>query len=213
MSAPKRDGPAAAARTAPEPKEAAMRATLMERTRSVLVVVDLQARLAPAIDGIDGVKAAAARLIRAAAALGVPVVFTEQNPKRLGPTDPTLLAAAPGAALLAKMHFGALAEPAVAAHVEALRQAGRDQAVVLGTETHVCVLQTALQLLAAGWTVFVAEDGCGSRRPADRSAGLTRLRAAGAITSTAEIAIFEWLRRADTREFRALLPLIRDGAG
>jgi nicotinamidase-related amidase len=209
----KRDGPTAAAHTAPVPKEAAMRATLMERTRSVLVVVDLQARLAPAIDGIDGVKAAAARMIRAAAALDVPVAFTEQNPKGLGPTDPALLAAAPGAAVLGKTHFGALAEPAVAAHVEALRRAGRDQAVVLGTETHVCVLQTALQLLAVGWTVFVAEDGCGSRRPADRSAGLTRLRDAGAIASTAEMAIFEWLGRADTPEFRTLLPLIRDGAG
>jgi nicotinamidase-related amidase len=84
---------------------------------------------------------------------------------------------------------------------------------VLGTETHVCVLQAALQLLAAGWTVFVAEDGCGSRRPADRSAGLKRLRDAGAITATAEMAIFEWLGRADTPEFRALLPMIRDGAG
>jgi nicotinamidase-related amidase len=84
--------------------------------------------------------------------------------------------------------------------------------VVLGTETHVCVLQTAVQLIAGGWCVFVAEDGCGSRRPADRSAGLARLRDAGAITATAEMAIFEWLGRADTPEFRALLPLIRDGA-
>jgi nicotinamidase-related amidase len=189
-----------------------MAAGLMERTRSVLVVVDLQERLAPAIDGIDGVKAVAARLIRAATALDAPVLFTEQYPKGLGPTDPALLAAAPGAAVLEKTRFGALGEAAIAARFAALRASGRDQAVLLGTETHVCVLQTALQLIAAGWTVFVVADGCGSRRPADRAAGLGRLRMAGAIPATAEMAIFEWLGRADSAEFRALLPLIRDAA-
>lgn len=84
---------------------------------------------------------------------------------------------------------------------------------MLGTETHICELQTVMQLATAGWTVFVAEAGSRLRRPADRSAGLKRLGDAGVIASTAEMAIFEWVGRADTPEFRALLPLIRDGAG
>ena len=189
------------------------RAELIARDRAVIVAVDLQQRLAPAIDGIDAVKRHATRLLRAAAALGVPVIFTEQYPKGLGPTDPAIRETAPAGEVMEKVCFGALGEPANAARFARLRAEGRDQAVIFGTETHVCVLQTAMQLLAAGWTLFLAEDACGSRRPADRAAGIARLAQAGARRATVEMAMFELLARADSDDFRALLPLIRDDAG
>ena len=179
---------------------------VLDRRCSALLAVDLQARLAPAIDRIDALLARAELLLRAAVRLGVPVAFTEQSPAGLGPTLAPLTRLVPAAQVIGKEHFRATAEPALPAWIE---RTGADQVVVFGTEAHVCVLQTSLGLLEAGLAVHVVADAVGSRRPEDRSVALRRLNSAGCRIVTAEMVAFEWLERAGTEEFREVLALIK----
>ena len=184
--------------------------SLLSRDRSVLLVIDLQERLAPAIEGIAPVLANAKRLMGAAERLSVPMLVTEQYPRGLGHTVADLRDAMRPARILEKTAFGALADPAVDEACRQQVEASRSDFVILGTEAHVCVLQTAMQIIAQGWRLAVVEDACGSRRGADKSVALERLQSAGAQRVTTEMVLFEWLERAATPEFRDLLPLIRD---
>lgn len=183
---------------------------LVERGRSLLVVIDAQERLMPAIVGGEAALGRIGLLVSAAARLGVPVVATEQHPAGLGPTVPALAARLrgldPPARIVPKLHFCAWAEPAVR---DAVAAAGRDQAVLCGFEAHVCVLQSALAMRADGRPVFVVADAVGSRDPASRSAALDRLARAGVVPVTAEMVVFEWLAHAATTEFRDLLGEIK----
>lgn len=179
---------------------------LLDRTRSSLLVVDLQARLMPAIAGIDALLDKVRLLLRAADRLKIPVTVTEQYPKGLGHTLPEIIELAPGAAVIEKVSFSAWAEPDLPARMKELN---RDQVILLGTEAHVCMLQTGLEMLAASKTLFVVEDAAASRDPRSAEVALGRLKDAGATLVTAEMVVFEWLRRADTPEFRDLLPRIK----
>lgn len=175
---------------------------LIDPDRSALLVIDLQARLMPAIDQSDLRLANAARLIRAAEALHIRRHITEQNPRGLGGTLKAL-DIPPGEAL-AKMDFDATRDPAIAA-----RLAGDTALVVCGCEAHVCVLQTVLGLRATGRQVFVVADAVGSRLEANRKAGLARMQAHGAEIVTTEMVIFEWLGSAAHPAFKTLMPLIK----
>lgn len=181
---------------------------LMRADDACLVVVDMQARLAPAVAGAEGAITATRLMLTAAARLGVPVVVTEQYPTGIGHTIPEIAgpAAEADAQVVQKTTFAATGAPAF---LDALPEARR-QAVIAGMEAHVCVLQTAMGLLEAGWGVFVAADAVASRTALDRETALARLGAAGARVVTAEMAVFEWLGRADTADFRALLPRIKN---
>ncbi len=172
----------------------------LRREASTLVAIDLQTRMMGAIDGAEAVVAEAKRLIGAAEILGVPMVFTEQNPAGLGTTLQDLGARAP----LAKMHFEACAEPGF---LRALDPA--HTAVLTGCEAHVCVLQTALGLLANGRRVAVVADATGSRRAANKALALDRLARAGAQIVSAEMVIFEWLESAEHPRFRDVLRLVK----
>jgi len=174
---------------------------------SVLFVVDVQARLLPAMADPAGVLARTALLMRAARRLGVPLLVTEQYPQGIGRTVPELAALATPEETVEKIHFSCAAEPAVRDQLRLL--APRCQAVLCGIEAHVCVLQSALGLAAEGWCVAVVADAVGSRRDADRDAGLARLAASGVTVATSEMVAFEWLDRAGTPEFRDLLKLIK----
>ena len=178
---------------------------LLIRGDAVLVVVDVQERI-NAVMADQGHLARIAVLVEACAALGVPVIATEQYPKGLGPTVAELARRLPGPPLV-KDTFSCAREPAVRAAIEA---AGRRQAVVAGIEAHVCVLQTALDLVAAGFQVHVPHDAVSSRRPADKAWALDRMAAAGVIVTTTESALFELLERCGTDEFRAVSRMIRD---
>lgn len=170
--------------------------------QSSLLLIDLQARLMPAIQDGAAVVAQARRLLEAAALFGVPVVATEQNPRALGPTVPDL-AIEPGA-VLAKMTFDALREP------EGVDRLPPGRAyVVAGCEAHVCVLQTVLGLLDLGRPVFVVADAVGSRRAENREAALRRMERHGAEIVTAEMVIFEWLGSCEHPRFREALALVR----
>ena len=181
-------------------------ALTIQRDASLLLVVDIQERLAPAIHGLSGVLARTSALIRVARELELPVAFTEQNPKGIGPTLAELRALAPAAPVLEKNRFAATAEPDHLGWIESL---GRPQVVVAGTEAHVCVLQTTLGLKQAGLEPYLVRDAVGSRSAHDRDAAICRLTAAGVPVVTTEMVLFEWLEQSGTAEFRAVLPLIK----
>jgi nicotinamidase-related amidase len=183
---------------------------LLEARRSHLIVVDLQARLVPALGEAERVARHAAILLRAAGRLGIPVTVTEQYPKGLGPTVDWVADALPtGTVIVPKLSFAATSDEAFGARVTTLRGEGRDQAVICGAEAHVCVLQTALGLKAQGFEVFVPGDAVSSRSPHSVAAAQGRLLQADCRWVTTEMAVFEWLERAGSEEFRALSALIR----
>lgn len=177
-------------------------AATLDVKRSHLLLIDLQARLMPAIDGGADVVANARRLLQAAHVLDVPALITEQNPAGLGATVPELDARA--ATVVAKMTFDATR----AATFPAL-PVTRSTIVVAGCEAHVCVLQTVLGLLAAGRHVSVAADATGSRTPASHAAALQRMAAHGAEIVTTEMVIFEWMATAEHPRFKELIALIK----
>jgi nicotinamidase-related amidase len=183
-----------------------MTGELIHAARSALIIVDIQEKLAPAMQAGEDAIACAATLVRAARAIDVPVLASVQYPKGLGPLVPALAALIPPPEQVEKTHFSALAEPLFAGRFRAL---GRAQAVVAGMEAHVCVLQTAMDLLAQRFQVFVVADAVQSRSEVSRTAALARLSRAGAAIVTTEMVVFEWLERADRPEFRPLSALIR----
>jgi nicotinamidase-related amidase len=180
--------------------------SLLDRAVSSLLLVDLQARLVPAIHTGAAVVEHAIWLARLARELGVPTTITEHVAHKIGPTVEPLRAACPEARIAGKASFSAAHDGClIGTAVEAL-----PQVVVCGTETHVCVLQTVLDLCAAGKSLFVVAEACGSRRVADHALALERMRQHGVQIVTREMVAFEWLRRADTPQFgRVLREFIR----
>ncbi|MBL8393605.1 MAG: hydrolase [Candidatus Accumulibacter sp.] len=173
---------------------------LMRADRSVLLLIDLQERLQPAIHDAAMVLEAGIWLTRVAQRLGVPVICTEQYPRGLGPTMATLRSLLPDECVVEKMHFSAVAEETLFQ----LPGGERAQFVVAGTEAHVCVQQTVLDLLAAGRRVFVVEEAIGSRRSSDKALAVERMRAQGADIVSREMVAFEWLRQAGSDLFREI---------
>lgn len=173
----------------------------------LLLVIDLQERLMPAMAPADSERAlrAAGILIEGARLFDVPTLASEQYPKGLGATVPAVQQALPSPAL-AKLEFSAYANPELRAAIDAT---GRRHAVLVGVEAHVCVLQTALDLLAAGFAVHVAADGVASRAPADKAVALELLRGAGAVVTVSETVVFQWCGRAGTDAFKAVSRLVR----
>ena len=180
---------------------------LLNADVSQLLIVDMQTRLmsvmAPealaACINNTGVLAQAAKL------LAVPVILTEQYPKGLGPTDPAVLAHLAGTVPVAKIAFSCLAEAKVR------RQFSRDrsQIVLAGMEAHICILQTALDLIATGKQVCVAEDAIISRNAANKANAIARMRDAGCMISNTESIVFEWLGKAEGDAFKTISKLIR----
>jgi nicotinamidase-related amidase len=176
----------------------------LRREESFLLVIDVQEKLAPHVQGHEQVISRSAALIRAASLLRIPVIVTEHCPDRIGSTVPSLKALAPE--VLAKTHFAGTDEPSIADRLASLN---RKQAVVCGMEAHVCVMQTALGLRDAGYQVLLVADAVGSRRPNDREIAIGRLRAAGCWVGSSEMTLFEWMGHAGIPEFRELLGVIK----
>ena len=180
---------------------------LLTRDRSLLLVIDVQPRLLAAMIERETVVARTAILMRAARRLGVPLLVTEHYRHGLGTTVPALADLATPGETIEKLHFNCAAEPAVQGQLALMKP--RRQAVLCGIEAHVCVLQSALGLQAAGWDVAVVADATSTRHAHDLDHGLRRLAAAGVAVVTSEMVVFEWLGRAATPEFRDLLALIK----
>ena len=167
---------------------------------STLLLIDFQTKLMPAIDDAAAAVMNARRLIEAAAILGVPTFFTEQNARRLGPTVSDL---APDPSLIVhKMTF----DPPP----DLLPRLSEGHAIVVaGWEAHVCVLQTVLGLLETGRHVFVVRDAIGSRRAESKETAVGRMARHGAEIVTAEMVVFEWLKTAEHPRFREVAALIK----
>ena len=174
--------------------------------RSLLLIVDVHERLAPAVPGAEQVIGNCSVLMRAAAKLSVPTLVSEHCPDRLGPTVQELRSLVRHDELLTKVHFSCADEPALMQRIASLARA---QIVVAGMEAHVCVLQTALGLAERGYRVCVVADATGSRRSESHGIAMQRLRMAEIPVVTTEMVLFEWLERADRAEFRELLALIK----
>ena len=173
----------------------------IDASRTALVLVDYQARLLPAIADGANVLAHALLLADVATVLGVPIVGTEQNPAGLGPNVDAIRRRCPRT--LAKMHFDACEDGLL----DAL--AGLPEVVIAGCEAHVCLLQTALDLLDRDWDVWVVADACGSRTERNRDAAYDRLAAAGCELVSTEMVGFEWLGDAGHPRFKDWQALIR----
>jgi nicotinamidase-related amidase len=202
---------------------------LLELQSSQLVLIDFQTRLMPAMHESDSVVQNAVRLAKIAGALAVPAFYTEQNPSKLGETVPDLLDAlkAMRARALAKMQFSAVEEglgdmlrpppKPVQGNARSLPKhlqkasAGeeRDTIVLAGCEAHVCLLQTALDLLEDEFDVWVVTDACSSRTERNRDAAFDRLAGAGVELVTTEMVAFEWLRSAEHSAFKQIQGLIK----
>ena len=184
---------------------------LIGRHHSQLLIIDVQKKLMPVIHNADRIEAAIILLLDAAAALGVPVIVSEQYPKGLGATVDTIAQHPSPKQSFEKLRFSAaegfqaLCTPGSA--ISAVDR--RDQVVIVGIEAHICVLQTAMDLLAEGYRVFVVDDAVSSRRKSDRRAAMNRLRDSGAVICTAESVAFEWCEKAGTDEFRVISRLVR----
>jgi nicotinamidase-related amidase len=172
--------------------------SLLARERASLLVVDVQEAFRP-YDSFAAVAGACAKLLAGARLLEIPALVSEQYPKGLGHTAPELGIA--GEPTIEKTVFSA-------ARADGFDLGDRDQAIVCGIETHVCVSQTVHDLLARGIEVHVPADAVGSRHTIDHERGLERLERAGAVVGTVEAALFELLERAGTPEFKAVQRLI-----
>lgn len=177
---------------------------LLSVEESLLVLVDLQEKLLAALASRERLLSRCRLLVDSAITLGVPVVITEQYPRGLGRTDPSLL---PGNHRPhEKQAFSCCDDEALSARIA---EWGRRQVVLAGIEAHVCVLQTALDLVADGYHVYVAVDAVASRRAIDQETALRRLEHEGIRATTAESAVFEWTRIAGTPQFKAISERIK----
>lgn len=171
---------------------------------SMVLLVDMQTGLLPAIANSEALVARTERLLAAARRLDVPVVATEHCADKIGATDTRLASLATH--VLHKVHFDATRE----AEFPERLPVGRHNVLMLGTEAHVCVLQTALGLAQSGYNPWLVADCIGSRRESDRATALQRWLSGGGNIISSEMAMFEWLGSAEHPEFRDVLALVKD---
>lgn len=180
---------------------------LARREATGLIVVDIQEAFRPVIDDFEGLVRNAGMLAEGFGILGRPVVASEQYPKGLGPTVPEVAERLPeGVEPVAKLRFSACGVDGVDS---ALAAAGCSSWAVAGIESHVCVVQTVLDLLVRGYDVHVATDAVSSRTAANRRRGLEKMAAAGAHLTSAEMVLFEMLEEAGSDEFKQISRLVR----
>jgi len=180
----------------------------LDANKAVLVVIDIQERLVPAMpqEIYLRLRNTVSILIQAAGMLGIPVVTTEQYPKGIGHTVPELAEACKGT-VVEKVSFGCCGEPNF---MTPLKKIGRSQVIVTGMEAHVCIYQTVLGLLDGGYHVHLVRDAICSRNKTDFLAGVDNSARAGAVITTAETALFQMLKESTHEQFKAISKLIKD---
>jgi nicotinamidase-related amidase len=176
----------------------------LDRGRAALAVIDVQEAFRPAVLEFERVADNVAVLIQGARILGLPVLVTEQYPKGLGHTAPEVAAHLGNVAAFEKLCFSAFDADGFPAALD-----DRDQVVLCGIEAHVCVNQTAEDLLATGREVHVVQDAVSSRTVQNRELGLHKMERSGATLTSVETALFELLREAGTPEFKQVQALIK----
>ena len=191
---------------------------LLDSNRSTLVVIDLQGKLVHMVHRPAMVLEVSRRLMRLADLFSVPVVLTEQYPKGIGPSDPTIRegfdALTTPHFFMDKTPFGCCGDPTFLELLAQARpglEAARHQIVVAGIETHVCVIQTVLPLLEAGFEVHLCWDAVSGRGEEYRRHALERMAAAGATLTNHESVAFEWARTKDHPNFKAVSAMMKEG--
>ncbi len=175
----------------------------IDADRAALVVIDVQEAFRKGVPNFADVESGAAILLEAAQEVGIPVIVTEQYPKGLGETVPAVREKLPeGVTPLEKLKFSAAA-------ADGFDLAEREQAIVCGIETHVCVSHTVLDLLEEGTEVHIVADAVGSRAESNRELALRKAERAGAILTSVETVLFELVREAGTPEFKRLQGLVK----
>ena len=174
---------------------------LLRAADSLLLIIDVQARLAPHVHEHDRVIDNCEWLAGVADVVDVPVLVSEHCPEGIGPTVERLRARIAEESVMRKVHFSCVSEPSCKARIEA---AGRSQIVIAGMEAHVCVMQTAIELAAAGKQVFLVADATSSRDPQDAVRAVARMQRNGVEIVSREMVLFEWAHRGATQQFRQL---------
>ncbi len=184
-------------------------AYLCNADNSCLVVIDIQTRLTSAmpVKVLARLKRNINILLQSAETLAIPVLSTEQYPEGLGPTEPEIVELLPDSTL--KFKKTCFSCTGARQFLEHLKEDGRKQVILVGIEAHVCVLQTAIQLIAEGYHVFVVADGICSRQRDNYEASLNRMSQAGVTICNTESILFEWLRDAKHEHFKKLSRLLR----
>jgi nicotinamidase-related amidase len=181
---------------------------LLDHRTSGLVILDLQTKLVPAIIEPESVIRNCQLLLKLAEILKTPVILTSHYTKGLGTIIPEIRQAAPGIEPLEKTSFGCFGEAGFLTHLKD-RAPHANSLLVAGVESHICVMQTVLGALEAGYLVHVAADATASRTRENWQIGLTRMERAGAVISSTEMMVYELLRRSGTPEFKSILPLLK----
>ena len=178
---------------------------MLSRENAVLIFIDVQGRLAELADGADALFKNLRRLLEGMKALEVPVIITEQIPEKLGPTREEFqpfITALP----ITKTSFSCCGEPAF---LKSLEKTGRRHIILCGIETHVCVYQTAMNLLGAGYEVYIVADAVSSRDPANKALALRRMEAEGIKLTGTEMLLFELLGDAKAPAFKSILQIVK----
>ena len=179
---------------------------MLDAQNAVLVVIDVQGKLAQLMHEKEQLFENVKRIIQGAQVLDIPILWTEQNPEGLGPTTPQIAELMPELNPIPKFSFSCCGAPRFA---ESLQELGRNQALLAGIETHVCVYQTAIDLLRQDYEVHVVADAVSSRAAFNRQIGLEKMKDAGAKLTSVETALFELLRVAEGPKFKSILKIVR----
>lgn len=179
---------------------------MLKKEDTVLVLVDIQGKLAHLMDEKESLFKNLQILVRGIRALALPVLWLEQNPAGLGPTIPEIADLLPDIRPISKISFSGCRNDRFR---QALKALNRKQVLMAGIETHICVYQTAADLMDAGYTVQVVADAVSSRTAANREIGLQKMSAAGAAVTSVETALFELLRVAEGDSFKEIVRLVK----
>ncbi|WP_276755319.1 isochorismatase family protein [Pseudoalteromonas marina] len=180
--------------------------TNIQAKDSLLLIIDIQERLSPMISDFQSLLKNTLKLAQASCVHDIPTLISEQYVKGLGETDNKIKSVLPRATYFGKVHFSACEE---AGFLDKLISFNKKTIVVVGTEAHVCVLQTCIDLLKNGFEVVLVTDAIGSRNAEHKSIAIEQLKHGGVVISCAEIIIFQWTKTAATPTFKKILPIIK----
>lgn len=179
---------------------------MLDIENTALLIIDIQGKLAHLMDRKELLFSNVQKLIKGVQVLGIPILWVEQNPEGLGPTIPEISALLPDIQPISKMSFSSCGN---APFMQALKSLGRKQILVSGIEAHICVYQTAADLVALGYEVQVAADAVSSRNFENKEIGLQRLKDVGVGLTCVETALFELLKVAEGEQFKQIIRIVK----
>ncbi len=179
---------------------------MLTTDKAILVVIDMQGKLAQSMYGKEQLFENVQKIIKGAQILGLPLLLTEQNPKGLGPTIPEIGDLVPGVRRIPKLSFSCCGDESFSKELSGLQ---RRQVLLSGIEAHVCLYQTTVDLVGSGYEVHVLADAVSSRTADNKAIGLQKMRDAGASITSVETALFELLRAAEGPAFKQIISIVK----